>query len=100
MALASLLRMARLDWPMPDASTLCRMHKCLTIRNPYRRASGPLNLLVDSTGINFLERVGSVVPERPHKLNEREWQLRTAGVRIALMDCFSALGTAAIVLVA
>ena len=44
---ASLLRMADLDWPVPDHTTLCRRQKTLVVHIPYRRADGPLNLLVD-----------------------------------------------------
>ena len=51
---ASLLRMAGLDWPVPDYSTLCRRQKSLAVQIPYRRTDGPLNLLVDSAGIKFL----------------------------------------------
>lgn len=51
---ASLLKLAGLDWPVPDFSTLCRRQKTLGVQVPYRRADGPLNLLVDSTGIKFL----------------------------------------------
>ncbi len=51
---ASLLRMAGIDWPVPDFSTLCRRQKTLAVQIPYRRADDPLNLLVDSTGITFL----------------------------------------------
>ena len=51
---ASLLKMADLDWAVPDYTTLCRRQKTLAVQIPYRRADGPLNLLVDSTGINFL----------------------------------------------
>lgn len=51
---ASLLRLAGLDWPVPDYSTLCRRQKTLQVHIPYRRADGPLNLLVDNTGIKFL----------------------------------------------
>ena len=50
---ASLLGMANLDWAVPDYSTLCRRQKTLAVQIPYRRADGPLNLLVDSTGIKF-----------------------------------------------
>ncbi len=50
---SSLLRMAGLDWPAPDCSTLCRRRKTLKVQIPYRRADGPLNLLVDSTGVKF-----------------------------------------------
>ena len=50
---ASLL-MAGLDWAVPDYTTLCRRQRTLMVQIPYRRADGPLNLLVDSTGIKFL----------------------------------------------
>ncbi len=43
---ASLLRMAGLDWPVPDFSTLCRRQRTVTIQIPFHRAGGPLNLLV------------------------------------------------------
>ncbi|MBB3713859.1 IS5 family transposase [Limimaricola variabilis] len=64
---ASLLRMAGLDWPVPDYSTLCRRQKTLAVQIPYRRADGPLNLLMDSTGIKFL--------------GDGEWQARKHGAQ-------------------
>lgn len=51
---ASLLRLAGLDWPVPDYSTLCRGQRTLAVQILHRNADGPLNLLVDSTGIKFL----------------------------------------------
>jgi len=45
------LRLAGLDWPVPDDSTLWRRQKTLKVQIPYRRADGPLNLLVPSRGI-------------------------------------------------
>ena len=51
---ASILEMAGPDWPVPDSSTLSRRQKTLAVQISGRRASGPLNLLVDSTGIKFL----------------------------------------------
>ena len=48
---ASLLRLAGFDWPVPDFSTLCRRQKTLAVQLPYRGSGGPLNLLIDSTGI-------------------------------------------------
>ena len=62
---ASLLQLAGLGWPVPDASTLCRRQRTLAVQIPYRRAGGPLNLLVDSTGIKFL--------------GDGEWQVRKHG---------------------
>lgn len=64
---ASLLRLAGLNWPVPDFSTLRRREKTLAVQVPYRRADGPLNLLVDSTGIKFL--------------GDGEWQARKHGVQ-------------------
>ena len=52
---------------MPDYTTLCRRQKTLTVQIRYRRADGPLNLLVDSTGIKFL--------------GDGEWQARKHGVQ-------------------
>ncbi|PYE85526.1 DDE family transposase [Pseudoroseicyclus aestuarii] len=48
---ASLLKLAGLEWPVPDASTLCRCQKRLDVQLPNRNSGGPLHLLVDSTGI-------------------------------------------------
>ena len=36
---------------MPDYSTLCRRQRTLKIMLPYRGTPGPVNLLIDSTGI-------------------------------------------------
>ncbi|GKT21016.1 hypothetical protein AVHM3334_03225 [Acidovorax sp. SUPP3334] len=49
-----LLRLAGMDWRVPDFSTLSRRQKTLQVRLPYRRSSTALDLLVDSTGIKFL----------------------------------------------
>ena len=51
---ASILEMAKLNWPVPDFSTLSRRQKSLAVQIPHRRRAGPLNLLVDSTGSKFL----------------------------------------------
>lgn len=48
---ASLIELARLDWPVPDFSTLCRRSSGLTVQIPYRPSTGALHLLIDSTGI-------------------------------------------------
>ena len=47
----SLLRFAGLDWAVPDYSTLCRRQKTLSVTLPYHDGTGPLNLLIDRTGI-------------------------------------------------
>ena len=74
---ASLLRMADLDWPVPDHTTLCRRQKTLVVHIPYRRADGPLNLLVD---IEPASATGSSEPARGIKfLGDGEWQVRKHG---------------------
>jgi len=47
----SLLKLIDLDWEVPDFSTLCRRQKRLSVTIPYQGSKGPLNLLIDSTGI-------------------------------------------------
>lgn len=49
----SLIRMAGLDWPVPDCSTLCRRQARIGVQISYRRSGKPLNLLIDSTGVKF-----------------------------------------------
>ena len=49
--MASLLRLAGLDWPVPDVSTPCRRRKGLSVQIPYRPSTGAPHLLIDSTGI-------------------------------------------------
>ena len=63
---AGLLKLVNLDWAVPDYTTLCRRQKILDVQIAYRRADGPLNLLVVSTGIKF-----------PGK---GEWQARKQGL--------------------
>lgn len=47
----SLLKLVGLSWEVPDFSTLCRRQKMLGVAIPYRGGTGPLTLLIDSTGI-------------------------------------------------
>jgi hypothetical protein len=47
----SLLRLAGLDWSVPDFSMLFRRQKTLGVTFSYRGSSGPLHLLIDRTGI-------------------------------------------------
>ena len=51
---ASLLKLANLACAVPEYMILCRRQKTLAVQIPNRRADGPLNLLLDSTGIRFL----------------------------------------------
>ena len=44
-------RVVRFDWTVPDFGTLCRRQRKQNVSIPYRGGAGPLNLLIDSTGI-------------------------------------------------
>ncbi|OHX19115.1 IS5 family transposase [Chromobacterium sphagni] len=50
----SLLKLAGLDWSVPDYSTLSRRQQTLQVKIPYQKSSGALHILVDSTGIKML----------------------------------------------
>ncbi|MEN3029761.1 IS5 family transposase [Chromobacterium amazonense] len=50
----SLLKLAGLDWSVPDYSTLSRRQQTLQVKIPYQKSAGALHLLVDSTGIKML----------------------------------------------
>ncbi len=47
----SLLKLVGLNRAVPDFGALCRRRKTLDVSLPYRGGNGPLNLLIDSTGI-------------------------------------------------
>lgn len=70
---SSLLKMVDLDWSVPDYTTLCRRQKTLAVQIPYRRADGPLNLLVDSTGIKFLGD-GELQARKHSVQGRRQWR--------------------------
>ncbi len=75
---ASLLKLAKLDWPVPDYSTLCRRQNDLTVTIPYRPSRGELHLLVDSTGIKAM--------------GEGEWSCRKHGTSRPRQWCKLHLG--------
>jgi hypothetical protein len=50
----SILKLSKLDWEVPDYSTLCRRQKKLSVKIAYQKSKGGLHLLVDSTGVKIL----------------------------------------------
>jgi ribosomal protein L34 len=78
--IASLLKLANLDWAVPEYTTLCRRQKTLVVQIPYRRADGPLNLLVDSMGVKFLGD-GALSWFAGKPLPGNKWQARKHGVQ-------------------
>ena len=76
----SLLKLVDLDWEVPDFSTLCRRQKTLSVAIPYRGSTGPLHLLVDSTGIKAE--------------GEGEWNARKHPSRDIALQCPAGQGAA------
>jgi hypothetical protein len=49
--LASILRLLGLDLPVPDHTTFSRRSVDLTVAKAVRTATGPVNVVIDSTGL-------------------------------------------------
>ena len=75
----SLLRLAGLDWPVPDYSTVCRRQKTLQAQITYRPSAEPLQLLVDSTGVKFLGE-GEWKRKKHGAEYRREWRKVHLGI--------------------
>ena len=75
----SLLRLIGLDWTVPDYSTLSRRQKTLVVNIPYRGSHGPLNLLIDSTGIKA-EGEGEWHTRKHGGSKRRQWRKIHLGV--------------------
>jgi hypothetical protein len=58
----SLLRLAGLNWKVPDFSTLCRRQKTLNVAIPYRGGAGPLYLLLIALGVQLAHSCASGQP--------------------------------------
>ena len=77
--MASLLKLAGLDWPVPDFSTLCHRQKTLTVHIPYRPGTGALHLLIDSPGIKA-EGDGEWLAKKHGPSKPREWRKVHLGI--------------------
>lgn len=76
---ASLLKLAGLDWGVPDFSTLSRRQKVLNVAIPYRHSTGALHLLIDSTGIKS-EGEGEWFAKRHGPSKPRQWRKVHLGI--------------------
>jgi hypothetical protein len=63
--LASVLKLMGVRLPVPNYTTLCRRRKRLAVLLPRRARSGPLHLVVDSSGVKIF--------------GEGEWKVRSHG---------------------
>lgn len=81
----SLLRMAELDWPVPDYTTLCRRQRTLSVDIGGRPSSGGLHLLVDSTGIKMMGE-GEWKTRKHGASYRRQWRKVHLGIDAETMD--------------
>lgn len=75
----SLLELMGLGWSVPDFSTLCRRQRDLAVSIPYRGSSGPLHLLIDSTGIKA-EGEGEWLSRKHGRSRRRLWRKIHIGI--------------------
>jgi hypothetical protein len=75
----SLLELMGLDLPVPDHSTLSRRARTLAVAPQVRMASGPVHLLVDSTGVK-LSGPGEWLAEKHGTQRRRAWRKLHLGI--------------------
>ena len=77
--IGSVIQLLGLDLAMPDHSTLSRRAKTLEVPLPRRTATGPLHLLVDSTGLK-LGGASVWLAEKHGTSRRRSWRKLHIGV--------------------
>jgi hypothetical protein len=82
---ASLIKIAGLDWPVPDYTTLCRRQKTLMVELGGRPSSGGLHLLVDSTGIKMMGE-GEWKTRKHGASYRRQWRKVHLGIDAVTLD--------------
>jgi DDE family transposase len=75
----SVIELLGLDLAVPNYSTLSRRGKTLEVPLPRRTATGPLHLLVDSTGLK-LDGAGEWLTEKHGTSRRRSWRKLHIGV--------------------
>lgn len=81
----SLLRMAGLDWPVPDYTTLCRRQRTLSVDLGGRSSADGLHLLVDSTGIKMMGE-GEWKTRKHGASRRRQWRKVHIGIDARTLD--------------
>lgn len=81
----SLLRLAGLDWPAPDYTTLCQRQKSFSIDLGGRPSAGGLHLLVDSTGIKMMG-AGEWKTRKHGASYRRQWRKMHIGIDAETFD--------------
>jgi hypothetical protein len=73
------LKLAELDWSVPDFSTLSRRQKGLNVVITYRPSTGALRLLIDNTGIKA-EGEGEWFAKKHGPSRPRQWRKVYLGI--------------------
>jgi len=81
----SLLRLAGLDWPVPDYSTVSRRQKTLQVAIGAVPATTGLHLLVDSTGIKMLGQ-GEWKTKKHGADYRRQWRKGHLGIDASTLE--------------
>jgi hypothetical protein len=71
--LASILRLLGLDLPVPDHTTFSRRSADLTVAKTVRTATGPVNVVIDSTGLKVFG-AGEWQREKHGSQGHRTWR--------------------------
>ena len=96
-----LWKLVGLDPEVPDFNTLCRRQKTLSVAISYQGARGPLNLLIDSTGIKAPSRQHPAQYAADHCMQLRGQRLAALNfgrqvaeiqIRTAMLNGLTALG--------
>ncbi len=85
---ASLLKLAGLDWPVLDYTTLCRRQKTVVVPLGGQPSSGGLHLLVDSTGIKMMGE-GEWKTRKHGASYRRQWRKVHLGIDAETLDIWA-----------
>jgi hypothetical protein len=81
----SLLTLGKLDWDVPNFSTLSRRQKTMVVNLPYKPSKGALTLLIDSTGVQFLGE-GEWKRKKHGAAYRRQWRKVHLGIDAETLD--------------
>jgi IS5 family transposase len=77
--LVSVLKLLRVELPVPDYTTLCRRRRRLAVSLPRRAKGAPLHVVVDATGVKVYEE-GEWKVRRHGSSKRRTWRKLHIGV--------------------
>lgn len=84
----SLLELGKVNWRVPDFSTVSRRQRTLQVQLPYQRSATALDLLVDSTGIKFLGE-GEWKRKKHGAEYRRQWRKVHLGIDASTLEIWA-----------